>query len=216
MGWQSTDKTITMLITEMPKPQGAVLILPAVVQGFETEAKKTFKNVLVLDSSEERRGGNVVLVMSLTGERDEGTMYVTQILTSTNTKCYKAIVAGFEIDTRTNPDAVNFIASFKPLKRIEPAHPTPPNSGQKTGQPTEDPKKDNPAYNIGYFIGRVGCLLFIPCVIALIVLVVFLVSRNQRENDRPRRRRRTRDEDDYPDEDDRPRRRRRPRDDDED
>jgi hypothetical protein len=196
VGWQSNDGTLVMTVGEMANPRGERLILPPVVEGFAKEFGKSMKNSTILSSSTGHRDGLEFLTMSGKGEKDERTIYVSQVLTTTGKKVYKVLVTGNGVDTRADNDVKALFKSFKPVGKVMEPLPSPP---IPTGQAL-DKQSQKVEETIGYRIGYViGMLLCIGVPIAIVGLLVFLIVRLSRSQD-----------DDYEDED-RPRGRRRKR-----
>ncbi len=214
VAWKSMDGNLVMAFAELANPKEERLRLSPVVEGFANEFRKTFKNVEILHSSVEQHSGHEVLVMTGRGEKEEFTAYSTQVITSTGGKVYKAMATGIGIDTRTDPDATAFIASFKPLVSRQGGAtalvPAP------VGQPVQMPPEPNAFVKIisnklGFFAGM---LLFAAFFVFVIVYLVRLSRSRDTDDDdeRPIRRRRRRDDED--DEEERPKRRRRREEDD--
>jgi hypothetical protein len=199
VSWKSIDMKLFMFVFEEPQPKDVKLQQSAVIENFSNEFMMKWRNAAIVDSSSEQRGGHEVFSITGKGEQGEITIYVTKIVMSTGGKVYKALVMGIGIDTRTDPDATAFIASFKPLllkQSIPKQAGTPP--------PSDDERWAN-------YQRATGAFAFLVFILVIIVCVIVKLSRGRHTDDyydeRPRRRRRRRDYED--DEEERPKRRRR-------
>lgn len=113
--WQSQDLMMRMMVGEMPNPQHFKLGQSGLEQGLMKELNAQFRNGKLLVSVVETRNGHEVFTMTARGESEEHTVFMTQSITAVGGKAYVAGVISFGKDTRTDPDATEFIASFKVL-----------------------------------------------------------------------------------------------------
>jgi hypothetical protein len=111
--WDAQDHTLRMLVSEMDAPPNTKPNPGQVEQAFMSEVNARFKNGKLLTSLPSVQNGYVVFTLTAQGEQDGTTVHLTQTLTVVGGKSYRAVVGGFGKDTRTDPDAIRFIDSFK-------------------------------------------------------------------------------------------------------
>jgi len=206
VAWKSMDGNLMMVFVEIPNPRNERLELSPMVDGFANQLRKAFKNVKILHSAVEVRAGHEVLSLTGSGEKKELTIYETEVFVSTGGKVYKATVTGAGIDTRTDPDATTFIASFKPLVpgQSRPTALVPAPVGQLVQMPPE-PEADV-SQKLGFYAGMLLFIVFFVAVVTYLARLIRPRNTDDEDNERPRRRRRRRDDED---DEERPRRRRR-------
>jgi hypothetical protein len=119
--WDAQDHTMRMLVSESDAPAKIKPNPGSVEEAFMLEVNKRFKNGKLRSSFVGVQNGYVVFRLTAQGDQNGTPVYLTQTLTVFGGKSYKAMVGGFGKDTRTDPDAIRFIDSFKIL-----APPPPP------------------------------------------------------------------------------------------
>jgi hypothetical protein len=178
--WQSHDQTMHMTVGEMGNPRDFKLERTGLEQGFLKQLSSQFKNGKLIASVVEKRGGHEIFTMSAQGESEGSTVFATQSITSLDGKAYTALVMGIGKDTRSDPDAVRFIHSFRVLTSSSPAVVSP---AQQTHQ-SEPEKQGDSTARISQLMGTIaGILLFVAG-------AVWIARRLTRKPEKVRRRRR--------------------------
>lgn len=186
--WHARDESLNCGVIALPAPKNVRLERASIEAGFMKELNAQMRNAKLLASTTEVRAGHEVHTMTAQAEQPGGgTVYFTQTICLVRGQGYKALAVGFGRDTRTDPDAVAFIGSFKILVPAPVLHPAAPD-GPVGRQPAGDQKQ--PVERISYNAGQIaGVCLFVA-------LVLWLVRRLSRGGAAPpRRSRRDRDGD---------------------
>ena len=163
--WELPDGTMRMLVWEMPAPPGVTLAKGHIEKGFLREVNANFADAELVASEVEARDGREVFTMTAKARDDAGVpVYCTQAITLAGAKAYKVMVFGAGKDTRADPDAAAFVASFRVVAGVPAAAPP------AAAAPNQKPAVNDVAYNAGRIAGM--CLF-----VAGVLWVIRRVSR---------------------------------------
>ena len=161
--WVSKDETVKLGVVEMPSRPDMELIQSSVEKGLANEMRGK-----IVASSAEKQEGHHVFLMTGHGEILGKEAYMTQAVVAVGNKVYKVMAAGFGKDTRVDPDATEFVSSFKVLTPKRVVNSDPPED-VRDSQPAPNDSSESLVDLLSQRIGGISALILIVCVIVIVL-----------------------------------------------
>ena len=162
MTWVAHDESIKLGVVEIIWSSKVKIIRESVEKAFAKEI-----NGEIIASSVEEQFGHTIMKMTAKGviPNSEDEIYITQFVVGVGEKVYKIMAVGVKQDARTDPDAINFLNSFKILPPASsatvdlPSARTSPNAASQ--KPSESP--------VNNWSGKIGLASIIVVILVLVL-----------------------------------------------
>jgi len=162
--WVSNDGVIRLAVVEIPMPKKN---MPLIRSSLEKGAAEELHGKIVA-SSKSQQGNQPIFTMTVASDANGTPVFLSQSVAAVNGKAYKVMAVGVTKDTRSDPDAMSFVASYK----IDPAAASGP---APTGASNENPQRADQSLidALSQKIGGISLLVLIVC------LAVVLITRKK-------------------------------------